>query len=48
MRAWATTHPAEFRWIFASPIPATASARNRPDSPATRQHATSSWSSSST
>ncbi|MEU6041744.1 TetR-like C-terminal domain-containing protein [Actinomadura sp. NPDC047616] len=33
MRAWATAHPAEFRWIFASPIPATASARNRPDSP---------------
>ncbi|GAA2432223.1 hypothetical protein GCM10010191_52760 [Actinomadura vinacea] len=32
MRAWAIAHPAEFGWIFASPIPAAASARARPDS----------------
>ncbi|MEW2354248.1 TetR/AcrR family transcriptional regulator [Spirillospora sp. NPDC029432] len=33
MRHWATAHPAEFGWIFASPIPATASARRRPGTP---------------
>ncbi|NDU72420.1 TetR family transcriptional regulator [Actinomadura sp. DSM 109109] len=33
MRDWATAHPAEFGWIFASPIPAAASARHRPDTP---------------
>ncbi|SEG88863.1 regulatory protein, tetR family [Thermomonospora echinospora] len=33
MREWATAHPAEFGWIFASPIPTTASARHRPDTP---------------
>ncbi|GLW65547.1 TetR family transcriptional regulator [Actinomadura rubrobrunea] len=33
MREWAVAHPAEFRWIFASPIPPSASARNSPDSP---------------
>ncbi len=33
MRRWATAHPAEFGWIFASPIPPAASARHRPDSP---------------
>ncbi|MFY7066205.1 TetR/AcrR family transcriptional regulator [Nocardiopsis changdeensis] len=33
MRHWATAHPAEFGWIFASPIPAAASARHRPDTP---------------
>ncbi|MFC5746066.1 TetR/AcrR family transcriptional regulator [Actinomadura rugatobispora] len=33
MRHWATAHPAEFGWIFASPIPAAASARLRPDTP---------------
>ncbi|MFB4320350.1 TetR/AcrR family transcriptional regulator [Actinomadura sp. 21ATH] len=31
MRHWAAAHRAEFGWIFASPIPATASARHRPD-----------------
>ncbi|MFD0900401.1 TetR/AcrR family transcriptional regulator [Actinomadura sediminis] len=33
MRDWAVAHPAEFGWIFASPIPAAASARHRPDTP---------------
>ncbi|GAA1589524.1 TetR/AcrR family transcriptional regulator [Actinomadura kijaniata] len=31
MRAWAVAHPAEFRWVFASPVPAGASAQ-RPGS----------------
>ena len=34
MRAWATTHPAEFGWIFAGPI---SPPNRRPDSP--RHHA---------
>ncbi|OLT29828.1 TetR family transcriptional regulator [Actinomadura sp. CNU-125] len=33
MRDWAIAHPAEFGWIFASPIAPAASARHRPDSP---------------
>ncbi|WP_345022738.1 TetR/AcrR family transcriptional regulator [Actinomadura keratinilytica] len=33
MREWAVAHPAEFRWIFALPVPPTASARIRPESP---------------
>ncbi|MFI0350443.1 TetR/AcrR family transcriptional regulator [Actinomadura sp. 9N407] len=33
MRGWAIAHPAEFGWIFASPIRPADSARHRPDSP---------------
>ncbi|XVQ08306.1 TetR/AcrR family transcriptional regulator [Spirillospora sp. CA-255316] len=33
MRTWAIGHPAEFSWIFATPIPASVSAKNAPGSP---------------